>query len=177
MEKYYKLKLNCARTKKNSCMDDIINCGYISCFPVVKTEESLLGKDIKMIEYSGLGYVIAEKKDNYFEEIIFGNKIYYNPQGIRDTENLKFVSNKRLINELDSDITCFAYDVASTFEIASFINQIQNNRIMLKRYKDELDYVLNKDLIKEELEKRGVNIKDLINPLEIINEFKKVRSL
>ena len=177
MSKYYRLKLNCARTKGNKCLEDEYNCGYISYLPVVRIEKSLFGKDNKLIQYNGFGYVIAEKKDNYFEDLVFGRRIDYNPLGIRNIEDLDFVSTDRLLNELNKGLTCFDFEEISVIEVANFIKQIQNNDIMIRRYKNELDYVSNKHLIKEEMDKRSVSLMDEEESLKIIDQFKKVRSL
>lgn len=175
MNKYYKLKLNCARVKGNPFLNVKSNYGLIEYLPVVRKVKTLFGSELEEIEYNGLGYVIAEKKDDYFEDIILDRKIKYDPHGIKNMETLEYVPTEKLIEELNSGLTCFEYENANNIEVANIIKQFQNSKNMIRKYKKELDYVFNKDLIKQELDRRGNFVIDEDEALKIIDQFKRAK--
>lgn len=176
MNKYYKLKLNCARMKGDSSFDLDSNYGYISFLPIENKTKTLFGKELTEKRYNGLGYVIAEKKDDFFEDIILEKRIEYNPNGLRNMENIKTVSTDKLLKELNAGLTCFNYEEISVFEVATFIRQMCQDKMMIKKYSQELEYILNKNEIKMELDRRGCPFIDEEEALEIIDNFKQGRS-
>lgn len=155
MTKYYKLKLNNARAEYNGPNGD--EFGFIEILPVERqvTEKFLFfEKTITKTDYCNPFYVIAEQKDNYFEDIILGKKIKYNPDGLKD---ILRATNDELSENLQFGMTCFEYQEIDSEEVHQFLEMIKNDENILKKYELEIKNVERRDFIISEFVKRVID--------------------
>lgn len=167
MGEYYKLKLNCARTRINSDMSE--DNGFLN-IGITKYVPKKGGKSIDKDYHFGPDYIIAKKVGTHFEELFFGIQINYNPDGIQDglnSFNIEKYDIKQLEEELKNGITCFEYSEAKRREVNNFMNSIQRSSVTMKNYRDELKFIEAKEVlhilirkrIQEEFEKMNSRVR------------------
>ena len=154
MKKYYELKLNCARVDYENPSSK--ETGYIEVLPVIKeTKTRILFKEIIKweTEYVGKMFIIAEKKGDYFEDIITGNEIIYNPNGVKDIkkESLEVLSQNHVYG-----LSCYEYTEIDNDKVMSFLKQIKEDDEMLKQYQREVSSMAKKDLVMDEMRRRVI---------------------
>ena len=149
MGKYYRISLNCARVHDNSPFSNV--CGFIKIWPLKANsyKKGLFGvKCIPVIEYEGWYYLIAEKVDDHFEDVVLGKKITYDPSGIVDITRASFDD---LLDNLKYGLTCYdAVEVEKDFVIYA-LEKIKSDDSILNKYKNELYELERKQNVINEL--------------------------
>ena len=179
MGKFYELKLNCARVEEIPPApygEYSYKDGFIEILPEkhLYTVKGLFGdKQVWKTVYIGKAYIIAEKVDDYFEEIIFGKKITYK-KGIGKVTQADEESLKKQLND---ELSCYYYTEISNKSVTDFINAMKQDNNILIKYKQELTDVESKRFVKEELARREKIKKDILEDNKktdlAIAEFRK----
>ena len=157
MEKYYRLFLNCSKVKTTSYSNGLY--GHIEIFPQkdIITKKSFFGtKREQITKYNGSYNIIAEVKDDHFEDIILGKRIDYDPNGI---QNITLASVEELESKLDEGITCYHFYEVDKEVALYYLEKIKSDPNVLEKYIKELDILEKKTIVREELIKRNESIK------------------
>lgn len=166
MGEYYKVKLNCARTRVNNDMSEengFLNIGLAKLGTrrgAASTEEDYV---------FGLDYLIAKKVGNHFEELFFGLQINYDPYGVHEgIESLNFnaYSMHDLREELKKGITCFEYVKVKDKEARDFMKNIQSSGVTMKNYRDELKLIGGKESVNIMLKKKAERQQELVRKIK-----------
>lgn len=159
MKEYYELKLNCARVKPGMNRLRIKEeTGFVKVGPKegkkkVKDQSGM--HYVAETFYVDPVYIIAEKKDDSFEDIILGEKIGYEPNGLSSYKN---ASLDELYEELNSNnvMTCFEYKKTTYDDVVKYMNMFKAHRNggIYEQLENEFDYIKNKQGVKEEINDR-----------------------
>ena len=170
MKKYYELQLNCGRVRDRAPFSNC--CGFIEIWPIKVTayKQSIFGaKPISTIDYKGWQYVIAELKDDHFEDVVLGKKIYFDPNGLRD---ITTASIDELMSNLNHGLTCYHMNEINQ-ELATYYKEkIESDINVFKKYKDELSKIARKENVINEIVKildKENSVKDNKTKKRILN--------
>lgn len=152
MKKYYRLSLNCGRTTKVYSYS--IDYGFINILPQKTTIEKKCWygtTKVPTIEYAGKYYVIAERCDDHFEDIILGKRIDFDPDGICDISNATI---EELLAQLEPGLSCHRFIEIDPDIALYYMDMIKNDIGILNKYISELEELERKLNVMKEIELR-----------------------
>lgn len=161
MSKYYRLKLNCARSSTEYddgySYDEI---GYVAVLPVnrwekIKKRRFLSSKEeiVRYTEYNGIEYIIAELVEDYFVDLITDKKIYYDENSIKDVRTSTVEELKNEIKKGPS-LSCFSYTEVTATQALKYMKEIKNTFSVYKKYLKEISIIEDKTLLINEINRR-----------------------
>ena len=175
MGKYYRLFLNCGKVKNTSFLR--VSFGFIEILPqkAILKKKSFFGtKEIPITKYEGWYHIIAEAKDDHFEDIILGKRIDYDRNGVK---NITLASAEELESQLDKGITCYHFYELEPEVALYYMEKIKSDPNILEKYIQEIEKIEKKENVIEEISNRKEGLRNFQSEEPKNTSAKKIKKL